>query len=1071
MDEGLAHEVTPIDAADGAHLQGKDVEYLVKPDSCNMLESQEMVIPGEVNARESSFHVLGDVLEGKNVLEHGCTSPRTIDDANDMVEELTMRNYNGSNLPMVGTSNNRETMQMRQNHWQHFYRLVGGSGSGGSCGNRDTNQAMPSMSQNVGYASFSEFSGHKPLSDGRNEATEQLMSGDNDEVSGSRLTHGGIKTKILSKSGFSEFFVKTTLKGKGIICRGPSHDASRVEPRHQNNTKSTGGTMVTPNPAVKAAGSPVVAPNPPVQAAGSPVVGSNTSLILGNRTGMTSSNGIIGPRVSEFDHDGVNLREWLKAQCHKAKKAERLYIFRQIVDLVDYSHSQGVILYDLRPSCFKLLHANQVKYIGSGVQKGLLDTVLDKDSPPSGKFLTRRRPMEQGMISAVGLSAKKQKFNENTNFTRWPLFHSRAGIKIETINNTQFSHNESSDHRPNREMSNSGSPHASNSAQQQSFPANEQLEEKWYASPEELNGGVCTILSNIYSLGVLLFELLCHFESERAHATAMLDLSNRIFPPTFLSENLKEAGFCLRLLHPEPSLRPTTRDILQSEVINRFQEVFAEEFSSSINQDDAESELLLHFLSLLKEQKQKHASKLVEDITCLEADIEEVDRRRRSRKPLTYSSINVREHRHHGEEPPLSEKHSSSYPFSSANQMRLMRNINQLESAYFTMRSRVQVRETDSMTRPDKDLLKNRENWHLARNDEEITNPTDSLGAFYDGLCKYARYSKFEVRGIMRSGEFNNSSNVICSLSFDRDEDYFAAAGVSKKIKIFEFNALFNDSVDIHYPVIEMSNKSKLSSVCWNNYIKNYLASTDYDGLVKLWDASTGQAISHYIEHEKRAWSVDFSQVYPAKLASGSDDCSVKLWSINEKSCLGTIRNIANVCCVQFSAHSTHLLAFGSADYKTYCYDLRNTRTPWCVLGGHDKAVSYVKFLDSETVVTASTDNTLKLWDLNKTNSGGLFTNACSLTFRGHTNEKNFVGLSVSDGYIACGSETNEVYAYYRSLPMPITSHKFGSIDPISGKETDDDNGLFVSSVCWRGKSDMVIAANSSGCIKVLQMV
>ncbi|KAE8712781.1 E3 ubiquitin-protein ligase COP1 [Hibiscus syriacus] len=227
----------------------------------------------------------------------------------------------------------------------------------------------------------------------------------------------------------------------------------------------------------------------------------------------------------------------------------------------------------------------------------------------------------------------------------------------------------------------------------------------------------------------------------------------------------------------------------------------------------------------------------------------------------------------------------------------------------------------------------------------------------------------------------------------------------------------------------------------------------------------------NYIEHEKRAWSVDFSQVYPTKLVSGSDDCSVKLWSINDKNCLGTIRNIANVCCVQFSAHSTHLLAFGSADYKTYCYDLRNPRTPWCVLGGHDKAVSYVKFLDSETVVTASTDNTLKLWDLNKTSSGGLSSNACSLSFHGHTNEKNFVGLSVADGYIACGSETNEVYAYYKSMAMPITSHKFGSIDPISGKETDDDNGQFVSSVCWRGKSGMAVAANSSGCIKVLQMV
>ena len=35
-------------------------------------------------------------------------------------------------------------------------------------------------------------------------------------------------------------------------------------------------------------------------------------------------------------------------------------------------------------------------------------------------------------------------------------------------------------------------------------------------------------------------------------------------------------------------------------------------------------------------------------------------------------------------------------------------------------------------------------------------------------------------------------------------------------------------------------------------------------------------------------------------------------------------------------------------------------------------------------------------------------------TLSGHTNEKNFVGLSVGPDYIACGSETNEVYVYYK---------------------------------------------------------
>lgn len=53
---------------------------------------------------------------------------------------------------------------------------------------------------------------------------------------------------------------------------------------------------------------------------------------------------------------------------------------------------------------------------------------------------------------------------------------------------------------------------------------------------------------------------------------------------------------------------------------------------------------------------------------------------------------------------------------------------------------------------------------------------------------------------------------------------------------------------------------------------------------------------------------------------------------------------------------------------------------------------------------------------------------------------------------------------------MPITSHKFGSIDPNFRYGIGDDNGQFVSSVCWRQRSNMVAATSSSGSIKLLQM-
>ncbi|OIW09931.1 hypothetical protein TanjilG_32080 [Lupinus angustifolius] len=1022
MDEELNDEATRLEVVDG--VQNDD--YSLNPECPKIVKHHD----GQGN---NVVEATSDVATSQHFRPSLFS-----DDGGAMVEELTVKSYNGSALD-IGTSNSRETVYNKQNPWLHLNQIGSDSGMGNTRSDTGYRNSVLATSSSVWEdfesTTFQEILDRKSVRDDQSNAVEHLTAVDKkpEHKEGTGDARRGTRTKIISKSGFAEYFIKNTLKGKGIVCKGPSSNSSFVS-RDQNAIKATR-------------------------------TDSNVSLFSGLKSANSPYNATM-PRSDGSDCGGLTLREWLKAGHCKASKAERLSIFRKIVDLVDESHSQGVALHHLCPSYIKLLPSNQVMYLGLPIQKQTSDSVANSELLQLESSFIRKRLSEQAMPLSLDMQSKKKKVDNNV--------RAAGDSKVSAVGSEDYCNEYKEDIRFSKHNIRGVSriPHISNTGKLKLTSINEGLESKWYTS---LEGG-CTTSSNIYCLGVLFFELLGHFDSERAHIAAMSDIRNRILPPVFLSQNPKEAGFCLWLLHPEPSSRPTTREILQSEVINGMQEVYSEELSSSIDQDDTESELLLHFLVSLEEQKQMDVRELEEEIRWLESDIEEVERRHSSRISMASSSLQNAsscqiESASLNKEPSSSATLPPVSPISNAYELKLRRNICEVESAYFSMRSKIELPEIDAATHPDKDILRNRENWCVAQKDKEQHQRTDALGAFFDGLCKYACYSKFVARGVLRNADFNNPANVICSLSFDRDEDYFAAAGISKKIKVFEFNALLNDSVDIHYPVVEMSNRSKLSCVCWNNYIKNYLASTDYDGVVKLWDASRGQEFSQFSQHEKRAWSVDFSPVCPTKFASGSDDCSVKLWSISERNCLGTIRNAANVCCVQFSAHSSHLLAFGSADYSTYCYDLRNLRSPWCVLAGHRKAVSYVKFLDSQTIVSASTDNSLKIWDLNKTSPVGPSTSACSLTLSGHTNEKNFVGLSVADGYIACGSETNEVYAYYKSLPIPITSRKFGSTDPISGKETDDDNGQFVSSVCWRGKSNMLIAANSSGCMKVFQMV
>jgi E3 ubiquitin-protein ligase RFWD2 len=45
----------------------------------------------------------------------------------------------------------------------------------------------------------------------------------------------------------------------------------------------------------------------------------------------------------------------------------------------------------------------------------------------------------------------------------------------------------------------------------------------------------------------------------------------------------------------------------------------------------------------------------------------------------------------------------------------------------------------------------------------------------------------------------------------------------------------------VHCPVVEMATRSKLGCLSWNKYSKNLIASSDYDGIVTVWDVQTCQ--------------------------------------------------------------------------------------------------------------------------------------------------------------------------------------------------------------------------------------
>ncbi|EXB77009.1 E3 ubiquitin-protein ligase COP1 [Morus notabilis] len=362
--------------------------------------------------------------------------------------------------------------------------------------------------------------------------------------------------------------------------------------------------------------------------------------------------------------------------------------------------------------------------------------------------------------------------------------------------------------------------------------------------------------------------------------------------------------------------------------------------------------------------------------------------------------------------------------------------------------------------------LQKRRNWikHLHKGDERSTKNSSKedyspgLEDFQSVLNTFTRYSRLRVIAELRHGDIFQSANILSSIEFDRDDEFFATAGVSRRIKVFEFSSVVNEPADIHCPIVEMPTRCKLSCLSWNKYTKSHIASSDYEGIVTVWDVTTRQSVMEYEEHEKRAWSVDFSRSEPAMLVSGSDDCKVKIWCTRQEASVLNIDMKANICSVKYNPGSSIYVAVGSADRHIHYYDLRNISQPLHVFSGHMKAVSYVKFLSNTELASASTDSTLRLWDVKD--------NLPLCTYRGHTNEKNFVGLTVNSEYISCGSETNEVFVYHKAISKPMACHKFSSSG--SNENEDDAGSYFISAVCWKSDSPTMLTANSGGTIKVL---
>ncbi|KAF1971137.1 hypothetical protein BU23DRAFT_590766 [Bimuria novae-zelandiae CBS 107.79] len=186
---------------------------------------------------------------------------------------------------------------------------------------------------------------------------------------------------------------------------------------------------------------------------------------------------------------------------------------------------------------------------------------------------------------------------------------------------------------------------------------------------------------------------------------------------------------------------------------------------------------------------------------------------------------------------------------------------------------------------------------------------------------------------------------------------------------------------------------ARLASASWDGTVKIWDASSGAclqtleghsSSVTSIWDASSGACLQTLEGHGGSVTSMAFSHD-SARLASASDDRTVKIWDASSGACLQTLKGHGgSVTSVAFS-HDSARLASASWDRTVKIWDASSGA---CLqkLKGHGGSVTSVAFShDSARLASASDDRTVKIWDA----SSG----ACLQTLEGYSSTVKSAGL------------------------------------------------------------------------------
>lgn len=141
------------------------------------------------------------------------------------------------------------------------------------------------------------------------------------------------------------------------------------------------------------------------------------------------------------------------------------------------------------------------------------------------------------------------------------------------------------------------------------------------------------------------------------------------------------------------------------------------------------------------------------------------------------------------------------------------------------------------------------------------------------------------------------------------------------------------------------------------------LAASSAKGVIRVYHLPTGALCAVLQGHTKGISTVAFSPICSDILASGSDDLTIRIWSLSQRKCIRVLKkHTYHITTLVFNSKGS-ILVSGAADETIIVWDLTSGRSLKTLAAHLDPVSSVCLTQDDTMIISASFDGLMRLFD------------------------------------------------------------------------------------------------------------